>query len=689
MAAVETPVLEVDHLQVDFLTRRGTVHAVRDVSFTIGKGETLGLVGESGSGKSVTAQALLGMIELPGRIVGGDVRWKGESLVHGNVAATIERIRGREIAMVFQDPMTSLDPVFTVGSQMVEVLRRHRKMSRKAAWSRSVELLDTVGIANPGQRVKQYPFEMSGGMRQRVLIAMALACEPELLVADEPTTALDVTIQAQILDLLADLQRRLGVAVLLITHDLGVVAGVCDRVAVMYAGKIVEDACAADLYAMPAHPYSIGPAAVDTASRHRARPSRRHHRGATGPTPATDRLRIRRALRTRCRSMPAAAADARTTGRQRGPPRGLLPCRRVARAHHKTRASRSGCAMTEVLAPTTLGRPVPTQERIIEADGVSVRFPVGRTGFWGQQTKWVHAVDDVSFTVHHGETLGLVGESGSGKTTVGRTVLRRIAPSAGRIIFHGEDVTTTSGEELRKLRRRMQLVFQDPYASLNPRMSVLQLVAEPLVVHGLVKSARAARDQVVALLERCGLPEDTADRHPHAFSGGQRQRIGIARALALQPDFIVADEPVSALDVSVRAQIVNLLQDLQREFGIAYLFIAHDLSVVRHISHRIAILYAGKLVELADSDAVYESPLHPYTEALLSSVPIPDPPIQRARQRIVLQGEIPNPIEPPPGCRFQTRCPLVQDVCRRETPPARREGTRPLGCLLRTLTLER
>jgi oligopeptide/dipeptide ABC transporter ATP-binding protein len=325
--------------------------------------------------------------------------------------------------------------------------------------------------------------------------------------------------------------------------------------------------------------------------------------------------------------------------------------------------------MTEVAAPTILGRPVPTLERVIEADGVSVRFPVGRRGFWGQQARWVHAVDDVSFTVHHGETLGLVGESGSGKTTVGRTVLRRIAPTTGRILFHGEDVTTTSGEELRKLRRRMQLVFQDPYASLNPRMSVLQLVAEPLVVHGLAKSATAARDQVVALLERCGLPEDTADRHPHAFSGGQRQRIGIARALALQPDFIVADEPVSALDVSVRAQIVNLLQDLQREFGIAYLFIAHDLSVVRHISHRIAILYAGKLVELADSDDVYERPRHPYTEALLSSVPIPDPPLQRARQRIVLQGEIPNPINPPLGCRFQTRCPLVQDVCRRETPP--------------------
>ena len=281
----------------------------------------------------------------------------------------------------------------------------------------------------------------------------------------------------------------------------------------------------------------------------------------------------------------------------------------------------------------------------------------------------VHAVDDVSFNIHKGETLGLVGESGSGKSTIGRAVLRRIDPSAGTIRSTGATSPARPASELRRLRRQMQLVFQDPYASLNPRMSVLELVAEPLVVHGLAKSPKAARDEVVALLERCGLPADTADRHPHAFSGGQRQRIGIARALALRPDFIVADEPVSALDVSVRAQIVNLLQDLQHELGLTYLFIAHDLSVVRHISHRIAILYAGKLVELADSDAVYEHPRHPYTEALLSSVPIPDPPLQRSRQRIVLQGEIPNPIDPPPGCRFQTRCPLVQDICRRETPP--------------------
>ena len=318
--------------------------------------------------------------------------------------------------------------------------------------------------------------------------------------------------------------------------------------------------------------------------------------------------------------------------------------------------------------PTTVGRSIPSSEVLVEVDHLSIRFPVGRAGFWGRTVKQVHAVDDVSFAIHRGETLGLVGESGSGKTTVGRAVLRRLTPSAGTIRFRGQDITATSGEELRKLRRHMQLVFQDPYASLNPRMTILELVSEPLVVHGIEPSAEAARGHVADLLDRCGLPTDAIDRYPHAFSGGQRQRVGIARALALRPDFIVADEPVSALDVSVRAQVVNLLQDLQAELGLSYLFIAHDLSVVRHISHRIAILYSGKLVELAPSDAVYDSPKHPYTEALLSSVPIPDPPVQRARRRIVLSGEIPNPIDPPPGCRFQSRCPLAIDRCSVETP---------------------
>ncbi len=306
---------------------------------------------------------------------------------------------------------------------------------------------------------------------------------------------------------------------------------------------------------------------------------------------------------------------------------------------------------------------------LVTVDGLTIRFPVGRGGFWGQQRLEVHAVEDVSLTVGRGETLGLVGESGSGKTTIGRAVLRRLAPTRGTITFDGRDITRVTGEELRRLRKRMQLVFQDPYASLNPRMTVLQLVAEPLVVHGEARNAAAARDRVVELLDRCGLPSDTADRHPHAFSGGQRQRIGIARALALRPDFVVADEPVSALDVSVRAQVVNLLQDLQDELGLSYLFIAHDLSVVRHISHRIAILYAGRLVELAPAERLYDNPVHPYTEALLSSVPIPDPPTQRRRRRIVLSGEIPNPLDPPTGCRFQTRCPLVEERCRHEQPP--------------------
>jgi oligopeptide/dipeptide ABC transporter ATP-binding protein len=312
--------------------------------------------------------------------------------------------------------------------------------------------------------------------------------------------------------------------------------------------------------------------------------------------------------------------------------------------------------------------PDTTAGPLVEVDNLSIRFPVGRAGFWGNKVKYVHAVDEVSFTIARGETLGLVGESGSGKTTTGRAVLRRIEPASGTISFRGEDITGVKGKKLRELRRHMQLVFQDPYASLNPRMTVLELIAEPLVVHGLVKNADAAREQVGDLLARCGLPVDTADRYPHAFSGGQRQRVGIARALALQPEFIVADEPVSALDVSVRAQVVNLLQDLQQELGLTYLFIAHDLSVVRHISHRIAILYAGRMVEIAPTEDVYEHALHPYTEALLSSVPIPDPPVQRARRRIVLSGEIPNPVDPPPGCRFASRCPLVHERCHNETP---------------------
>ncbi len=306
---------------------------------------------------------------------------------------------------------------------------------------------------------------------------------------------------------------------------------------------------------------------------------------------------------------------------------------------------------------------------LVAVENLTIRFPVGRAGFWGNNIQFVHAVEDVTFDIQRGETLGLVGESGSGKTTLGRAILRRIEPWSGTIRFDGQDITQVTGKQLRVLRRRMQLVFQDPYASLNPRMNVLELVAEPLIVHGLANDAKAARPEVESLLERCGLPQDTADRYPHAFSGGQRQRIGIARALALRPDFIVADEPVSALDVSVRAQVVNLLQDLQQELGLTYLFIAHDLSVVRHISHRIAILYAGRLVELAPTERVYQEPLHPYTEALLSSVPIPDPPAQRQRRRIVLTGEIPNPVDPPPGCRFQSRCPLVHDRCRNASPP--------------------
>jgi oligopeptide/dipeptide ABC transporter ATP-binding protein len=339
---------------------------------------------------------------------------------------------------------------------------------------------------------------------------------------------------------------------------------------------------------------------------------------------------------------------------------------------------------TAALAADNAGGQPGTRSPLVDVEHLTIRFPIGRAGFWGGTIQFVHAVEDVTLDIQRGETLGLVGESGSGKTTFGRAILRRIDPWSGTIRFDGEDITQVTGKQLRLLRRRMQLVFQDPYASLNPRMNVLELVAEPLIVHGLAKDAADARDDVRSLLSRCGLPEDTADRYPHAFSGGQRQRIGIARALALRPDFIVADEPVSALDVSVRAQVVNLMQDLQQELGLTYLFIAHDLSVVRHISHRIAILYAGRLVELAPTEQVYEHPLHPYTEALLSSVPIPDPPAQRQRRRIVLTGEVPNPVDPPPGCRFQSRCPLVHDRCRGASPPLEEKAPGPfVACFAR------
>ncbi len=597
--------LTVEGLEVEFLTRRGRVHAVRGTSFTLSPGQALGLVGESGCGKSVTAQAIMGLVQLPGRIIGGDVRWKGRSLIGPDAADYRRQVCGRDIAMVFQDPMTSLDPLFSVGDQIAEVLVRHRGLSRAAARSRAVELLDMVRIAEPQKRIDQLPHEFSGGMRQRVLIAMALASEPELLIADEPTTALDVTVQASLLDLIEELQQRLSLAVLMITHDLGVVARLCRDVAVMYAGEIIEDGPASRMLHRPSHPYTAGLVAATptlAVTRHRLET-------IEGQPPDLRVPRSQCSFRPRCANQTDACARAPDLV-ELGGGRGRLAC------HNPMHQAPAAVARTESDEALEANNAAP----LVRVSNLSVHYPLGRQGLFGRPDV-LRAVDNVSFDIRPGETLGLVGESGSGKTTTGRAVLRAVPVTSGSIDFDGQEITTMGRQALRKLRRDMQLIFQDPYSSLNPRMTVQDIVAEPLIVHGIETSQAVLRDRVANLLELVGLPADAAARHPHAFSGGQRQRVGIARALTLEPRFIIADEPVSALDVSIRAQVVNLMQDLQAKLGLTYLFIAHDLAVVRHIADRVAIMKAGQIIEIGPVDDIYNNPREAYTKALLDAVP--------------------------------------------------------------------
>ncbi|HEY5815559.1 MAG TPA: ABC transporter ATP-binding protein [Solirubrobacterales bacterium] len=534
-------VLSVEGMRVGFVTEGGLVQAVDGVSFELAAGEVLAIVGESGSGKSVTAQTIVGLTRSPNTRIEGLARLRGRELIAAS-EADLQGVRGAEIAMIFQDPMTSLNPVYRVGTQIVEAIQAHRPETGKAAARRrAIELLDSVGIPEPARRVDGYPHELSGGMRQRAMIAMALALEPEVLIADEPTTALDVTVQAQILRLLARLNRERGLATLLITHDLGVVAEVADRVLVMHEGKIVERGVVDEIFHAPKDPYT------------------RKLLGAV--------LRLDQAPPLR-------------------PPRGEAPLLEV----------------TDLVKHYSIKR------------GLLIDREVGR----------VRAVDGVSFSVEHGETLGLVGESGSGKSTLSRAVLQLIAPTSGSVRFEGREIAGLSRRKMRPLRCEMQMIFQDPYASLNPRKRIGQIVGEPLRLHGRASGAEL-RAQVQGLLERVGLAPEHYDRFPHEFSGGQRQRVGIARALSLRPKLIVADEPVSALDVSIRAQILDLLAELQEDFGLTYVFIAHDIGVVRHVSDRIAVMHEGRIVEQGPADRVCERPEDPYTRTLLESVPVPDP----------------------------------------------------------------
>ncbi len=559
------PLLEIKNLSVEFKTEEGLVKAVNDVSFSIPKGKTVGLVGESGSGKSVTSLCTMGLLASPpGRITGGKILFEGRDLLKLS-EKEMRKVRGNKISMIFQEPMTSLNPVFTVGYQIVEAIRLHQKLNKKQAWEKATELLYEVGIPNPAQRVKAYPHELSGGQRQRVMIAMAIACEPDLLIADEPTTALDVTIQKQILELMAKLKEEHDMSLLFITHDLGVIGDIADDVVVMYQGDKVEEGSAHNIFKKPQHPYT----------------------------------------------------------------KGLLACRPSLDKNYNRLAT-----VSDFMSPDgeekqfdfkTLGEkpdenPSAEHKALIKVRDLKKYYPL-KKNFFGAPTAWVKAVDGVSFDVLKGRTLGLVGESGCGKTTLGRTLLRLVEPTSGEIQYAGQDLLGLDKKAMRQMRRKIQIIFQDPYASLNPRMTIGSAIVEPMTIHKIGSDKKERRQKAEELLERVGLEPKFFNRYPHEFSGGQRQRVCIARALAVDPEFIVCDESVSALDVSIQAQILNLLMDLKDEFDLTYIFISHDLAVVKFIADDLAVMNQGKIVEMAKAKEIYQSPKNPYTQKLLSSIP--------------------------------------------------------------------
>ncbi|MEV1026846.1 dipeptide ABC transporter ATP-binding protein [Streptomyces sp. NPDC050264] len=653
--------LEVSALHVEFDGKP----AVRGVDLSLRRGEVLGLVGESGSGKSATALALPGLLP-DNATVRGSVRLDGQELV-GASDRELSRVRGARIGMVFQDPLSAFTPVYRIGDQIAEAVRAHRDVSRAAARDRAVELLDLVGIPRARERADAYPHEFSGGMRQRAMIAMAMANDPDVIVADEPTTALDVTIQAQVLDVLRTAQRETGAAVLLVSHDLGVVAGMADRVAVMYAGRVVESGPVDDVFRAPGMPYTLGllgavpriDAAADVLVP------------VPGVAPGAGESGAGCAFAPRCplaeercvKSVPEAVAVG---------------------ASHSAACVRTGdvvgLAPQDVFPVPDLPARVGQQgrgETVLKVRGLARTFPVYKGSAFKRRVGSVYAVDGVDLDIARGETLALVGESGSGKSTTLFELLELKRPEGGDIELFGQSVGGLGAAERRAVRRRMQIVFQDPMASLDPRMPVGDIVTEPLRAQGVGRAAAALRGP--GLLELVGLDPAHTERYPHEFSGGQRQRIGIARALSVEPDLLVLDEPVSALDVSVQAGVVNLLSRLKAELGLAYLFVSHDLSVVRHIADRVSVMYLGRTVESGPVEDVFAHPLHPYTQALLSAVPVPDPPRERerGRERILLAGDPPSPTARYTGCRFRARCAVYAGLGEAER--ARCEGEVPVA----------
>ena len=683
---MDDTLLSVQNLKTYFRTPEGLARAVDGVSFDIKPNEIFALVGESGCGKSVTALSIIQLIAQPaGFIADGAVYYKGQDIARLSEVEK-RRIQGNDIAMIFQEPMTSLNPVFTIGNQISEAIQEHQNLRGTAARNAAIEMLDLVGIPEPAARYEEYPHQMSGGMKQRVMIAMALSCRPGLLIADEPTTALDVTIQAQILELIQRLQQELQMAVLLITHDLGVVANIADRVAVMYAGKIAEMGTWQQLYETPQHPYTVK---------------------LLESTPARDKRGME--LHTISGRVPKATEyndGCRFADRC---PKVMNECDTIMPTLHAVNGSEHNVAChlynpeppfnAKLIGNTKLVLEIgEKEERIEEGDGrkdgdppfqsstlptenlstfqssnllqvkdLCVHYSIQK-GVFKRTVGYVYAVDNVNLDIPRGKTLALVGESGSGKTSFGKAILRLGVPVEGDIVYDGINIATTTRQQMHPYRKRMQIIFQDPYASLNPRMPVGAIIQEGMQAHGIGPSDEERQARVAELMRRVGLSPDMVTRYPHEFSGGQRQRIGIARCLAVDPEFIVCDEATSALDVSVQAQILNLLKSLQVDFNLTYLFITHNLSVVEYFADEVAVMYLGRIVERGTTEEIFDSPKHPYTRALLSAVPKMDE--QTGVEKIRLEGDVPSPINRPVGCHFHPRCPEVMSMCKDEYPGA-------------------
>ncbi len=661
--------LEIDHLQTLLYTGNTPVRAVDGISLQISTGETFALLGESGCGKSMTALSIMRLLPDAGEIVAGHIKMDGKDLLR-LPESEMRRIRGKRISMIFQEPMLSLNPVLTIAEQIGEVLEQHFHLSHQAMQARIQQLLEQVGIPDAARRMHEYPFQFSGGMKQRAMIAMALAGEPELLIADEPTTALDVTIQAQVLDLMRQIQQRNHMAILLITHDLGVVAEMAQRVAVMYAGEIVEQAPRDDFFSHPAHPYSRQLFASLPAKQKRDQALT----VIQGNVPSLSQRFKGCRFVDRCNQALSHCHDTI-------PQWHALSDRHQVRCHLFTQDAQTSAhslnnnatGKTKNAAATTFAA---SDLPLLQVSDLKVHFPV-RKGLFKRVVGHVKAVDGVSFQIAAGKTLALVGESGCGKTTIGKSILQLIKPTAGSVRFKQQELVSLKRAQLQQIRSQFQIIFQDPYSSLNPRMRIIEILREGMDALGVAKISHVTSDQPVsytreneidALLQRVGLPAEVKWRYPHEFSGGQRQRIAIARALAVNPDLLICDEPTSALDLSVQAQILNLLKSLQNNLGLAFLFITHNIAVVEYLADEIAVMYLGRIVERGHIDEVLGSPKHPYTQALLSAVPQIQ--ADADRQIIHLKGDLPSPIAPPQGCHFHPRCPHAMPICRASYPSA-------------------